>query len=61
MASELEKKKRIVVIVYALVFVTMFSLAAAVAINRRIEDARHAKDTTAPVGSAAEVAPVASR
>ena len=60
MASELERKKRVVAIVYGLVFVTMFSLAAAVAINRKIEDARHAKDT-APVGSAAEVAPVASR
>ncbi len=60
MASELEKKKRIIVVIYALVFVTMFSAAAAVAINRKIEDARHAKET-APVGSSGQVAPVPSR
>lgn len=60
MATPLEKKKRLVVLAYATLFVGLFAAASAVAINRKIEDAKHAKEA-APIGSSSLVAPVPSR
>ncbi len=57
---ELERKKKLVAIAYMTVFTIMFVLAAAVSINRKIEDARSARDA-ALVGSGSSTAPVASR
>jgi len=58
MAGDIKAKKRLVVVVYATVFMTLFIIAVAVSWNRRIDDARNAKDA-APVST--QVAPVATR
>jgi hypothetical protein len=60
MAQDIQKKKRLVAIVYATVFLGLFSLATAVSWNRRVEDAKSAKDA-APPSTASQVAPVKTR
>ncbi len=59
-ANDVEKKKKQVVIVYFTVFFAVFVVATIVAWQRRVDDARKAKEA-APISTATQVAPVPSR